>query len=153
MDKKKVLIIEIVVFILLLIGITCIYNYLINRNNESYIQEDNLNNVKEESKMDIKEIKDSEQFKEEVINQSGTVLIDFYAEWCMPCKMMSPVIEELAKEYDEVKFVKINVDENEDLAIEYNVVSIPTLVVMKNGEVTKTFVGVTSKSDILKELK
>ncbi|MCI8291460.1 MAG: thioredoxin [Clostridia bacterium] len=101
--------------------------------------------------MDIMEIENAEQFQQEVINSEGTVFIDFYAEWCMPCKMMGPVIEELAKEHNEVKFVKINVDENEDLAMKYNVISIPTMIVMKNGEVSKTFVGVTSKNDIVKE--
>lgn len=149
MDKKKILIIEIAIFILLLIGITCIYNYLISKNNESYVKEDN--NIKEEKKMDIMEIENAEQFQQKVINSEGTVFIDFYAEWCMPCKMMGPVIEELAKEHNEVKFVKINVDENEDLAMKYNVISIPTMIVMKNGEVSKTFVGVTSKNDIVKE--
>ncbi len=149
MDKKKILIIEIAIFILLLIGITFIYNYLISKNNESYVKEDN--NIKEENKMDIMEIENAEQFQQEVINSEGTVFIDFYAEWCMPCKMMGPVIEELAKEHNEVKFVKINVDENEDLAMKYNVISIPTMIVMKNGEVSKTFVGVTSKNDIVKE--
>ena len=69
----------------------------------------------------------------------------------MPCKAMSPVIEEIAKEYKEVKFVKVDVDENEEIALEYNVMSIPTMIIMKNGKVTKNFVGVTKKEDIIKE--
>lgn len=150
MNKKKVLIIEIAIFIVILIGITYIYNYLISKNNENYIKEDS-NIIKEENKVEIIKIENAEQFQQEVISNEGTVFIDFYAEWCMPCKMMSPVIEELAKENSDVKFVKIDVDENEDLAMEYNVISIPTMIVMKNGEVTKTFVGVTSKNDIVKE--
>lgn len=148
MDKKKKLIIEIILFIILLIGITVIYNYSININTEKSIQE----NIKEEEKMEIMEIKNAEQFEKEVINESGTVFVDFYATWCMPCRAMSPIIEEIAKEHKEVKFVKIDVDQNEELAIKYNVMSIPTMLVIKNGEVTKTFVGVTNKESIISEL-
>ena len=152
MDKKKKLIIEIVLFILLLIGITIIYNNLINKNNEQSIQENSLKNVKEEEQMEIIEIKNAEQFEQEVINESKIVFIDFYATWCMPCKTMSPIIEEIAKEHKEVKFVKIDIDKNEELAIKYNIMSIPTMLVMKNGVVTKTFVGITNKESIVKEL-
>jgi len=80
---------------------------------------------------------------------SGVTLVDFWAEWCAPCKMMSPVIDQLAAEYGEkAKVAKINVDEEGDLAIKFDVSSIPTLLVFKDGEVTKKFVGVTSKSEL-----
>lgn len=151
MNKKKKLIIEIALFILLLIGITVIYNYLINKNIEESIPEKDLKNSEEEEKVEIIEIKNAEQFEKEVINEGGVVFVDFYATWCMPCKTMSPIIEEIAKEHKEVKFVKIDIDKNEELAIKYNVMSIPTMIIMKNGEVTKTFVGVTNKENIVKE--
>ena len=91
----------------------------------------------------------SENYESEVLKSEKTVLIDFYADWCGPCKMMSPVIDEIAEEMKEnVKVGKVNVDENQDLAMEYGVMSIPTIVVLKNGEVQKTFVGVTDKEEI-----
>lgn len=90
-----------------------------------------------------------ENFEKEVLGAEQTVLIDFYAEWCGPCKMMSPIIDQIAEELPEVKVGKINVDNNSELAIKYNVSSIPTIMVIKNGEVTKTFVGVTDK-DVIK---
>lgn len=142
MDRKKKLIIEIVLFVLLLIGITVIYNCFIAPKNE-------VTNVEE--KIEIVEIKDAEQFEQEVINEAGTVFIDFYATWCMPCEAMSPIIEEIAKEHKEVKFVKIDVDKNEELAIKYNIMSIPTMIIMKNGEVIKNFIGVTDKESIIRE--
>ena len=69
----------------------------------------------------------------------------------MPCKVMSPIIEEIAIEHKEVKFVKVDIDKNEELALRYNVMSIPTMLVMKNGEVTKTLVGIVSKESIVGE--
>ena len=95
----------------------------------------------------------SENYESEVLKSEKTVLIDFYADWCGPCKLMSPVIDEIAEEMKEtVKVGKINVDENQDLAMEYGVMSIPTIVVLKNGEVQKTFVGVTDKEEIKQAL-
>ena len=94
-----------------------------------------------------------ENFEEEVLKSEKNVIIDFYADWCGPCKMMSPVIDEIAEEMKEtIKVGKINVDENQDLAMEYGVMSIPTIVVLKNGEVQKTFVGVTDKEEIKQAL-
>lgn len=91
----------------------------------------------------------SENYESEVLKSDKKVLIDFYADWCGPCKMMSPVIDEIAEEMKEtIKVGKINVDENQDLAMEYSVMSIPTIVILKNGEVQKTFVGVTDKEEI-----
>lgn len=151
MSKKKKLIIQIILFIILLIGITVGYNYVTNKKVEEATTEKELKNSEEAENVEIIEIKTSEQFEKEVINENGVVFIDFYANWCMPCKTMTPIIEEIAKEHKNVKFVKIDIDKNEELAIKYNVMSIPTMLIMKNGEVTKTFVGVTNKENIVKE--
>ena len=90
-----------------------------------------------------------ENFEKEVINSEGTAIVDFYADWCGPCKMMSPVIDKIAEEnVVNVKVGKVNVDENQDLAEKYRIMSIPTIIVFKNGSISKTFVGLTSKSEI-----
>ena len=93
----------------------------------------------------------SETFSGEVLNSDKKVLIDFYATWCEPCKMLSPIIEELAKERDDIKFVKIDVDKAIDLAELYNVYSIPTIVVIEDGMEKDRVVGLISK-DILEDI-
>ena len=90
-----------------------------------------------------------ENFEREVLNSDKTVIIDFYADWCGPCKIMSPVIDKIAEENAEtIKVGKINVDENQELAMKYNVMSIPTILIFKNGNISKTFIGVISKQEI-----
>jgi thioredoxin 1 len=80
---------------------------------------------------------------------SGTTLVDFWAEWCGPCRMMTPVLDELAGEYEgKAKVAKVNVDNERDLAEKFQVMSIPTLLVFKDGELKQRFTGVTSKSDL-----
>lgn len=151
MNKKVKLIVEIVLFILVLISVTFIYNYFVNKDVEKTVQEDSLENSKNEDNIEIMEIESMEQFEQEVINANGVVFVDFYATWCMPCKTMSSIIKEIAKEHKEVKFVKVDVDKNEELSIKYNVMSIPTMIIMKDGKLVKTFVGVTNKESIVKE--
>ena len=90
----------------------------------------------------------SENFKSEVLESSQKVLIDFYADWCGPCKMMGPVVEEIAEEHSDVKVVKINVDNAEDIAIKYQIMSIPTLVVVKDGHEVNRSIGIISKEKI-----
>ena len=93
-------------------------------------------------------------FEEEVLKSTGKVLVDFYADWCGPCKMMSPIIDDIANEVDgKVKVGKVNVDNNQELAIRYDVMSIPTIMIFENGKNIKTFIGVTDKNEILEVLK
>ena len=94
-----------------------------------------------------------ENFKKEVLEETKTVLVDFYADWCGPCKMIAPVIEAAAKENANVKFIKINVDEAQELAMNYNIMSIPTLLVMKDGQEINRAVGLIDKSELLELIK
>ena len=92
-----------------------------------------------------------EQFKTEILNSSEPVLVDFWAAWCGPCRMVAPVLEELAGEYDgRVKILKVNVDENPDTASRYGIMSIPTLILFKNGEPAQTIVGFRPKEELKK---
>ncbi len=95
----------------------------------------------------------SQNYEEEVLKSKEPVLIDFYADWCGPCRAMSGIIDNIAEEKQDIKVGKINVDENQDLAMEYGVMSIPTIMIFKNGEVQKTFVGVRDKSEIIGALE
>ena len=91
---------------------------------------------------------------DEIINQKEkAVLVDFFATWCGPCRMQSPIVEEIAKENDDIIVGKLDVDEVSEVAEKYNVYSIPTLLIFKNGELVRTFVGLTSKTILLNALK
>lgn len=102
--------------------------------------------------MEIKITKDN--FEEVVLKSEKPVLIDFWADWCGPCRMLSPVIKDIAEEYEnEYTVGKVNVDEEGELSVRFGVMSIPMLVVIKNGEVVNSSVGFMSKSEVLELLK
>lgn len=94
-----------------------------------------------------------QNFEEEVLNSKDPVLLDFWAAWCGPCRMVSPTIEEIAKETEGVKVGKVNVDEESELAAKFSIMSIPTIMVLKDGKVSATSVGVRPKNDYLKMLE
>ena len=100
----------------------------------------------------LKEI-NSDVFEKEVLSSSLPVVVDFWAGWCMPCKMLTPVIDELAKEYEgKVKFAKVNVDNNTELATNLQILSIPVLIVFNKGNEVTRIVGVNPKQDIEREI-
>lgn len=95
----------------------------------------------------------TENFEKEVLNSDVPVLVDFFATWCGPCKMMSPIVEELAKEMEgKAKVYKVDTDEEQDLAIKYGIMSIPTFIVFKNGEPVGKAIGMRDKDELVKLL-
>lgn len=92
-------------------------------------------------------------FQKEVLDYKGAVLVDFYADWCGPCKMTSPIINELSEELKNIKFVKVDVDQNSELASQYSVFSIPTFILVKDGKVASQFVGAMGKEGFLEQIK
>lgn len=150
MNSKVFIILLIVFFVGLLIGMNLFMNEqtikLVNTN-----EKDNYN-VSENTISDGNEILhiSSSNFENEVLNSDKPVLIDFYADWCEPCKIMSPIVEMIAEENENIKVVKINVDNETDIASKYNAYSIPTFVVIKDGKETNRTVGITKKADLLK---
>ena len=93
-----------------------------------------------------------ENFDQEVLHSDKTVLLDFWATWCGPCRMVAPILEEIAGERPDIKVCKVNVDEQPELASRYRIMSIPTLMVVKNGQVVNQAVGARPKSQILSML-
>ena len=92
----------------------------------------------------------SENFRKEVLNSEVPVLVDFWASWCNPCKMMSPIVEEIAGEMEgKIKVFKLNVDEERNLAIKYNIMSIPAFLLFKDGKVEKQTIGMQRKEDLI----
>ena len=149
MRNKIILIVLIIAFI----GIMLLLNNVLQNKTDKKLFSENvaLDNQEEVKEMVIKV--NSENFETEVLNSEKTVLIDFYADWCVPCKMLSPIVEQVASENTNVKVVKINIDDEQDLAINYGVMSIPTLVVIKNGQETDRVVGLIEKSEVERLIK
>ena len=141
--KNKILIIITIVFFI--VGMIILSIYLNSRDKTEISNE-------EESGMEVMNVT-STNFQDEVLNSDKTVLIDFYADWCGPCKAYSPIVESVAAENEDIKVVKVNVDDAQDLAIQYQVMSIPTTVVIKEGKEVNRAVGMVSKSDLLEMVK
>ena len=151
--KKKI--VWFIIFALLIVVII-IASLFINKKGIEYLQgekqENIINENKEEENMSVIKVND-DTFEQEVLKSSIPVLVDFYADWCGPCKMLSPTVDEVATENDDIKVVKVNVDESQNVAIKYQVMSIPTLVVIKNGNEINRSVGVIDKAEILSMIK
>ncbi len=149
MKKQLITIAGIVLFIIILI----VFNFILNSENKQDIgKNDNQVNNEEEKKVEILKCTSS-NFEDEVLKSEKTVLIDFYADWCGPCRMLAPTVKEIASEIEDVKVVKVNIDKEEDLAIKYDIMSIPTLVAIKEGEEINRLVGLVDKAEILEMLK
>ena len=96
----------------------------------------------------VKHLKENE-FDSEVIKADGVSIVDFWADWCGPCKMLSPVIKQIAEERNDIVVGKVNVDEQPGLGVKYKIASIPTVIVFKNGEITNKSIGLVSKAELL----
>lgn len=124
-------------------GLIILSSNILNKKNE-----DNQREEKEViSDMEILDVT-GENFEEEVLKAENKVLVDFYADWCGPCKMLAPIVEEVASEHDDLKVVRINVDNEESIAMDYQIMSIPTLVLIKDGKEVDRVVGAVQKKVI-----
>ena len=149
MERKKILlIVGVVVFVAALIGISVLLN---SQNSENELNQVGDAGGQSEATKVIQVT--SENFENEVLNSENTVLIDFYADWCVPCRLISSTLKEIANEKEDVKVVRIDVDNEQVLATKYQIMSLPTLVVIKNGEEINRIVGVQSKEQILSALQ
>lgn len=146
MKGKIITILLIVAFI----GFLVWANFAIDKENEKLARENEENSTTSEEVSGPSRVIEvtSSNFNEEVINSSVPVLIDFYADWCGPCKILSPIVEEVSSQYEDVKFVKIDIDSNQDIANDYMITSIPTLVYIKNGEEQNRVLGAVDKDTV-----
>lgn len=158
MKEKIILIVGVIAFaIILILASEAMKNPEINNN---IVLDDkgnfNSNETDDSEKLNAEESKiiyaNESTFEAEVLNSDKVVLVDFYADWCYPCRILSPTLEKIARENDNIKVVKVNVDEAQNLAIEYGATSIPLLVVIENGEEKDRLVGVLPESEILQIL-
>jgi len=95
----------------------------------------------------------NDNFEHEIGEHAGIAVVDFYADWCGPCKVMAPVLEEVSKKMHEIKFAKVNIDDQQEIAEEYDVMSIPTFIIFKDGKEAGRFLGARGKSDFIDEIK
>ena len=139
-----------ILLIIAFVGFLVWANFAIDKENEKLARENEENSTTSEEVSGPSRVIEvtSSNFNEEVINSSVPVLIDFYADWCGPCKILSPIVEEVSSQYEDVKFVKINIDSNQDIANDYMITSIPTLVYIKNGEEQNRVLGAVDKDTV-----
>lgn len=147
--KNKILILICVLLFITAMFVTKMY---LDNARDTNVSEENIdytvnNNIQESKILKV----ESDTFEEEVLNTTQTVVIDFYATWCGPCKMYTPIVEEFAEENQDIKVVKIDIDESQDIAFEYNVMSIPTTIIIKDGKEVDRAVGVIGK-DVLSQM-
>ncbi len=151
MTKKILIILTIIILVTLLI----ISAFFINQKTEEYIKSEN--NLEQETTEVIEEetpiVENTdltlESFNELVLSSKGKVLVDFYAEWCGPCYYLSPVLEEIDSERDDIIVYKVNVDEQENLANQYHIYYLPTVIMFEDGEVKDQFSGAMPKEEII----
>ena len=136
MKKKIFTLIVIIIFVLGLVFLNIFINNSVNKS-------DGIN---------IRKVSESE-FQSEVLDSNKIVLVDFYADWCGPCRDFSPILEDVSDDYDYIKVVKVNVDEEMGLAQKYGVMSLPTLIIIKDGKVVDRSVGAISKINVLDMIK
>lgn len=150
MKNKILIMICCLLFIVAMFGIKI---YLDNANKTS-ISEESIKNTENNTIKESKILKvESNTFEGEVLNSTKIVVIDFYATWCGPCKMYTPIVEKFAEENEDIKVVKIDIDENQDIAMKYNVMSIPTTIIIKEGKEVDRAVGIISKDDLSQMVK
>ena len=132
-----------ILLIIAFVGFLVWANFALDKENEKLARENEEETTTSEEYTGPSRVIEvtSSNFNEEVLNSSVPVLIDFYADWCGPCKILSPIVEEVSSKYEDVKFVKINIDNNQDIANEYRIMSIPTLVYIKGGEEQNRVLG------------
>ena len=142
MKEKLLFLFLTIILVLIIIFAVFIMNNVNNKEkiDEKYIETENTEIIVIEA--------NNENFEKEVLNEERIVLVDFYATWCKPCKMLSPILEEVAKENSDIKLVKVNVDKNEELCSKYNIQAMPTIIVFKQGKIINSSVGLVSKEDI-----
>ena len=148
-DKIKFIIL-LLVFIILIVG-SYVFNNTVQEKKitDSLIIENTISNQTEEIISNVIHV-DEQTFEDEVLKSSKVVLVNFYADWCGPCRILSPVVEAISNENDDIKVVKVNVDENSNLSIKYEAYSIPLLVIIKDGEVVAKNTGLITKADLQK---
>lgn len=154
MSEKK----QLIILILVVVSIFVVSSVVLKTNDDTEIKKEiiesgdmALGDIKE-TDGEVKHIS-SNEFESEVLKSENVVLVDFYATWCGPCKTVAPILEEIAKEDRKIKIVKVDVDESEDISADYNVMYIPTLVIIKDGEEVDRIVGAAKKAEIQKMIK
>ena len=154
MSEKK----QLIILILVVVSIFVVSSVVLKTNDDIEIKKE----IMESGDMALGDIKEtdgevkhisSNEFESEVLKSENVVLVDFYATWCGPCKTVAPILEEIAKEDRKIKIVKVDVDESEDISADYNVMYIPTLVIIKDGEEVDRIVGAAKKAEIQKMIE